>query len=152
MTRPIDCISRRATTDFNICCGCTLPSSSGHCYVSIQQCINDNCTTTSLLRKLLTVIVIRYHWKLYWRQATYRHWSVSLWRDPDDVSHCRILSSDKTEWRLISDTLCGWRRCFVADQLWFITRIREEEELKTVPFKSLSTVSYLHSIVTMAEL
>ena len=19
---------------------------------------------------------------------TYRHWSVSLWRDPDDVSHC----------------------------------------------------------------
>jgi len=37
--------------------------------------------------------------------ATYRHWSVSLWRDPDDVSHCRILSSDKTEWRLISATL-----------------------------------------------
>ena len=24
--------------------------------------------------------------------ATYRHWSVSLWRDPDDVSHCQILS------------------------------------------------------------
>jgi len=24
--------------------------------------------------------------------ATYRNWSVSLWRDPDDVSHCRILS------------------------------------------------------------
>jgi len=62
--------------------------------------------------------------------ATYRHWSVSLWRDPDDVPvpHCRILSPDKTEWRLISATLCGWRRCFVADQLWFITRIREEEE------------------------
>ena len=50
--------------------------------------------------------------------ATYRHWSVSLWRDPDDVSHCRILSPEKTEWRLISATLCGWRRCFVADQLW----------------------------------
>jgi len=44
--------------------------------------------------------------------------SVSLWRDPDDVSHCRILSPDKTEWRLISATLCGWGRCFVADQLW----------------------------------
>ena len=27
--------------------------------------------------------------------ATYRHWSVSLWRDPDDVSHCRILSPRK---------------------------------------------------------
>jgi len=60
--------------------------------------------------------------------ATYRHWSVSLWRDPDDVSHCRILSRDKTEWRLISATLCWWRRCFVADQLWFMTRIREEED------------------------
>ena len=39
--------------------------------------------------------------------ATYRHWSVSLWRDPDDVSHCRILSPDKTEWQLTSATLCG---------------------------------------------
>jgi len=58
--------------------------------------------------------------------ATYRHWSVSLWRDPDDVSHCRILSHDKTEWQLISATLCGWRRCFVADQLWFMTCIWEE--------------------------
>jgi len=25
---------------------------------------------------------------------------------PDDVQHCRILSPDKTEWRLISATLC----------------------------------------------
>ena len=41
--------------------------------------------------------------------------------------HCRILSPGKTEWRLISATLCGWRRCFVADQLWLITCIREEE-------------------------
>jgi len=60
--------------------------------------------------------------------ATYRHWSVSLWRNPDDVSHCRILSPDKTEWRLISATLCGWRRCLVADQLWLMKRIREEED------------------------
>ena len=61
--------------------------------------------------------------------ATYRHWSVSLWRVPDDVSHCRILSLDKTEWWLISATLCGWRHCFVADQLWFMTRIWEEEAI-----------------------
>ena len=61
--------------------------------------------------------------------ATFSHWSVSLWRDPDDVSHCRILSPDKTEWRLISATLCGWGRCFVADQLWLMSRIREEEVL-----------------------
>jgi len=60
--------------------------------------------------------------------ATYRHWSVSLWEDPDDVSHCRILSPDKTEWRLISATLCRWRHCFVADQLWLTTSIREDEE------------------------
>ena len=26
---------------------------------------------------------------------------------PDDVSHCRILSPDKTEWWLILTTLCG---------------------------------------------
>jgi len=61
--------------------------------------------------------------------VTYRHWSVSLWRHPDDVSHCRILSPDKTARRLISATLCRWRCCFVADQLWFMTRIREEVEL-----------------------
>ena len=58
--------------------------------------------------------------------ATYRHWSVSLWRD--HVSHCRILSPDKTEWWLISTTLCGWRRFFVTDQLWLMTRISEEEQ------------------------
>jgi len=61
--------------------------------------------------------------------AIYRHWSVSLWQDPDDVSHCRILSPDKTEWRLISATLCGWRRCFVVDQLWLMKRIREEDHI-----------------------
>ena len=44
-----------------------------------------------------------------------------------DVPHCRILSPDTTEWRRISATLCGWRRCFVADQLWYMTRIREED-------------------------
>ena len=55
--------------------------------------------------------------------ATYRHWSVYLLRDPDDVPDCRMLSPDKTEWRLISATLCGWKRhCFVADQLWLMKR------------------------------
>ena len=58
--------------------------------------------------------------------ATYRHWSVSLWWNPDDVSHCRILSDDKTKWRLISAALCGWRRCFLADQLWFVTHIQKK--------------------------
>jgi len=44
-------------------------------------------------------------------------------------NNCRILFPDKTEWRLISATLCGWRHCFVADQLWFMTCIREEEKV-----------------------
>jgi len=55
--------------------------------------------------------------------------STSSWCT-DDVSHCRIVSPDKTEWRLISATLCGWGRCFMADQLWLMTRIREEEDCK----------------------
>ena len=50
-------------------------------------------------------------------------------RDPDDLSHCRILSPDKTEWRLILATLCGWKRCFMADQLWLMKRIREEDTI-----------------------
>jgi len=65
-------------------------------------------------------------WCLQKEMATYRHWSVSLWRDSDDVIRCRILSSDKAEWRLIPATLCRWIRCFLADQLWFMTCVREE--------------------------
>jgi len=58
---------------------------------------------------------------------------------PDDVSHCRILSPDKTEWRLISATHCGWRCCFVADQLWFMTRIRGEDT-SPPPYLHLETL------------
>jgi len=58
---------------------------------------------------------------------------VSLWRDPDDVSHCRILFPDKTEWRLISVTLC-----FVADQLWLMKRIRKEED-SVMPLRRLES-------------
>ena len=48
---------------------------------------------------------------------------VSLRQDPDNVPHCRILSCDKAEWRLITATLCRWKCCFLADQLWFMTHI-----------------------------
>jgi len=77
--------------------------------------------------------------------STYRHWSVSLWRDPDDVSHCQILSPDKTEWRLISATLCGLGRCFVADQLWLLTRIREEDSTKAAPGYSQSSKLHIQA-------
>jgi len=59
-----------------------------------------------------------------------------LWRDPDDVSHCRILSPDKTEWQLILATLHGWRRCFVADQFVHDTHTRRRRR----PPVRLSTV------------
>jgi len=39
-------------------------------------------------------------WCLQKEMATYRHWSVSLWWDPDDVPHCRILSlSNPVPWQ-----------------------------------------------------
>ena len=76
--------------------------------------------------------------------ATYRHWSVSLWRDPDDVSRCWIQSPDKTEWRLISATLCGRRRCFVADQLRLMTFIREEEEDGSQRYEQFLQVGQLY--------
>ena len=79
--------------------------------------------------------------------ATYRHWSVSLWRDPDDVPHCRILSPDKTEWWLISATLWGWRHCFVADQLWLMTHIREENRIP----KSTSKIHISATLQTLPE-
>ena len=66
---------------------------------------------------------------LRWLQkemATYRHRSVSLWRDPDDVPHCQILSPDKIEWRLISITLCrsSWSFIFVYKRLSYATNDR----------------------------
>ena len=73
------------------------------------------------------------------------YWSVSLWQDPDDVSHCRILSPDKTEWRPISATLCRWRRCFVADQLCFMTCIREEDWLGH--FQTLKTFLFFEILI-----
>ena len=99
------------------------------------QVVNSHLVCDPTIRQLATVVSAKpfLHGTVTPRclqkeMTTYRHWSVSLWRDPDDVPHCRILSPDKTEWRLISATLCGWRRCFVANQLWFMTCIREEEE------------------------
>jgi len=60
--------------------------------------------------------------------------------------HCQILNPDKTEWRLILATLCGWRWCFVADQLWLMTRIREEEEVTRCVFQVLSDDHKQHTM------
>ena len=68
------------------------------------------------------------------------------------VSHCRILSPDKTEWRLISAILCGWRHCFVADQLWLMTCIREEEEWLPVWLSGSTLVSIIKVDVSHVRL
>jgi len=39
------------------------------------------------------------------------------------MSHTVKSCPDKSEWRLISTTLCGWRCCFVANQLWSMKKI-----------------------------
>jgi len=48
----------------------------------------------------------------------------------------------------MSATLCGWRRCFVADQLRFMTRIREEEEFaqKQWPISTSGTLYLAHPV------
>jgi len=71
--------------------------------------------------------------------ATYRHWSVSLWRDPDDVSHCWILYRQNWMAAYLGYTLRmrtlfrGWpimvndthtrRRLYIIRQVKFVTLI-----------------------------
>jgi len=47
-----------------------------HVCLSVCLCVSINQTLRCLQKEM----------------ATYRLWSVSLWRDPDDVSHCGIVS------------------------------------------------------------
>jgi len=65
---------------------------------------SSNRVSTSLGNSGLCRTVSHGTGTLQKEMATYRHWSVSRWWDPDYVSHCRILSPDNTEWRLISGT------------------------------------------------
>ena len=95
---------------------------------SVLCCSQQRSTSIVTLTQFASAVITptkcsHTHCRKKWR-LTDRHWYVSLWRDPDDVPHCQILSSNKTEWRFISATLFGWRRCFVANQLRFTTCIR----------------------------
>jgi len=72
--------------------------------------------------------------------------SVSLWQDPDDVPHCRILSLTKLTGG-VSQLYTGWRCCFMVYQLWFMTRTQEEEEEYYVMFITTpddSPQAYVH--------
>ena len=51
-------------------------------------------------------------WWLQKEMATYRHWSVSLRWDPDDVPHCRILSRQ------------NWMAAYLGYTLWMKTLFR----------------------------
>ena len=52
--------------------------------------------------------------------VSYRHWSVLLWWDPNDVPHRRILPSYEAEWWSVPAPLCWWCCYCLADQLWVL--------------------------------
>ena len=52
--------------------------------------------------------------------VSYRHWSVLLWWDPNDVPHRRILPSYEAEWWSVPALLCWWCCYCLADQLWVL--------------------------------
>ena len=52
--------------------------------------------------------------------VSYRHWSVLLWWDPNDVPHGRILPSYEAEWWSVPAPLCWWCCYCLADQLWVL--------------------------------
>ena len=52
--------------------------------------------------------------------VSYRHWSVLLWWDPNDVTHRRILPSYEAERWSVPASLCWWCCCCLADQLWVL--------------------------------
>ena len=52
--------------------------------------------------------------------VSYRHWSVLLWWDPNDVPHRRIMPSYEAEWWSVPAPLCWWCCYCLADQLWVL--------------------------------
>ena len=43
-------------------------------------------------------------------------------------SQTMLVCSQSLDWTTHWTTLCRWRHCFLTDQLWLMTRIREEED------------------------
>ena len=68
------------------------------------------------------------------------------------MSHCRILSPNKTDWRFISPTLCGCRRCFVADQLFFNVTHTRRRRLNSYSFTCVENVEMSGILTDVSEI
>ena len=142
--------------------GAWIGKSSQLCEVSSDMCIRLTWNLACSCGQQQTLWAISYGGKNNSKMADGRHFenryiaishiSVLVAR-PRYVSHCRILSPDKTEWWLISATLCGWRRCFMADQLWLMSHIREEVKNHPISMKCCTQQQILNWMnVTWSEM
>jgi len=62
--------------------------------------------------------------------VSYRHWSVLLWWDPNDVPHRRILPSYEAERWSVPASLCWWCCYCLADQLWVLIAYARRRRIK----------------------
>ena len=82
--------------------------------------------------------------------VSYRHWSVLLWWDPNDVPHRRILPSNEAEWWSVPAPLCWWCCYCLADQLWVLiayARRRRSDWHVTAPYKLSYYYYYYYYLV-----
>ena len=63
--------------------------------------------------------------------VSYRHWSVLLWWDPNDVPHRRILPSYEAERWSVPASLCWWCCYCLADQLWVLIAYARRRRMGT---------------------
>ena len=64
--------------------------------------------------------------------VSYRHWSVLLWWDPNDVPHRRILPSYQAERCSVPASLCWWCCYCLADQLWVLITYARRRKLSSI--------------------
>ena len=88
----------------------TTPQSDNRDLLSLD---NSGLSWTVFAPENVTVVPVR-------RNGNFQTRSVFLRWDPNDVTHCRILPTDKTTRWLVEATLCRrWCHC-LTDQLWLL--------------------------------